>query len=155
MSGAPDPPCPWGPYRETTLLLRDGAGTLRVDLARSIGAAARAGIERLAGGSFAIVTAYNPYFLARGATDDAGNRAAHERLRSELTARGFAHVEADGHANAAPGHVERGFAVRCGADAARGLACEFGQDAYFWYEDGAFWILPALESRKPGVRLGA
>lgn len=155
MSGVPATGCPWGPYRETTLLLRDGAGAMRVDLARPIAAATRDDIERLAGGSFAIVTAYNPYFLARGATDDAGNRAAHERLRNELTARGFAHVEADGHANSAPGHVECGFAVQCGADSARELACAFGQDAYFWYEDGAFWILPALESRKPGVRLGA
>jgi len=146
--------CPWGPYRETTLVMPRGpeSDALRIDLSQTIGPAVRAAIEAIAGSRFAIVTAYNPYFLARGPSTAEENRRAHERLRAELARLRLAHVEADGHANGSREHVERGFAIECDTNTARTLACEFGQDAFFSYEDGVFWIRPAMEPAKPPVR---
>ena len=146
--------CPWGPYRDTTLVRPRAHGPLRIDLSKPIDRAAAAELEPVAGRAFAIVTAYNPFFLARGPSTPEDNLAAHARLRSALLARRLAHVEADGHANGAPEHVERGFAIACDERTAHELACAFGQDAYFAYADGAFWIRPALDSSKPAVRLG-
>jgi hypothetical protein len=146
--------CPWGPYRHTTLVVGDDVGVVRVDLSRPVDDDARARLARALGPAFAIITAYNPYSLARGAASEADNHAAHERLRAAILSRGLAHREADGHANDAPGHVERGFAVQCDDRTACALACEFGQDAYFDYDGEAFWIRPALLRTVPAVRLG-
>jgi hypothetical protein len=146
--------CPWGPYRHTTLVVHDERGALRVDLSRPLGDEVHARLTEALGPTFAIITAYNPYSLERGAASETANHAAHEMLRSEILSKGLAHREADGHANDAPGHVERGFAMRCDDRTACELACAFGQDAYFAYDGRAFWIRPALRAEKPAVRLG-
>lgn len=153
MNSSPGEACPWGPYRHTTLRIGIDGTLHRIDLSQPVQVGVARALERALGARFAIVTAFNPFFLSRGACSAEENLANHARLRAELARRSLAFIEADGHANGARDHVERGFAIACGRAVAHELACAFGQDAYFDYEDGHFWIHPALDEGKPSVRL--
>lgn len=138
---------PWHPYDATicTLSASGALAPLVVDFRDHVGAATRAALHARLGGSFSIVTAHNPSFLAEGRTDDDANRRAHERLLDRVRALGVACIEATGRA-ADGGHEELGVAFALVGEPARAIAVDFGQDAYFEFEGGRFAIVPACRT---------
>lgn len=139
----------WPSYLDTQLRFPDA--DLTIDLRRPVSAPARTTLQALGlAGPFAIVTACNP----RGRLlDAAANRrlallldlAVRDRFPGARSAHG---LSPDGR------HAEPGWALPAPRAEAARLAAQFFQEAMFWYEDGAFWIVPVL-GRDREVRLPA
>jgi hypothetical protein len=91
-------------------------------------------------GPFAIVTAWNP----RGRTDHARNPERQSNLESEVAASGLAWVRLDGCSPDGV-HREASLAVSMPEEEAQDLAVRFEQDALFWYDGDAFWLVGAIE----------
>ena len=97
-----------------------------------------------------MVTPFNPH----GRTiPRAENDARMRRQESELAALGVRHLRVDGLAPDGS-HCEEGFAIEVSRDQARALAAQWGQSAFFWFDGGAFWLVPAEVDAEP-VRLPA
>jgi hypothetical protein len=94
------------------------------------------------GGRFAVLTAFNP----RGRTVPAEqNRRRAVELRRRLSSLVGTLVPADG---CSPDllHREEGVAAALTEEQAREIACEFEQDAFFWFDGARFRIEGALEA---------
>jgi hypothetical protein len=143
----------WGPYSDTILRIACGTRTIEVDLATGPDASTLDWLAEAIAERFAIVTAFNPCFLARGTATAEENASAHARLAEALRGLGVRFIEADGVARADPQHVESGFAIACGVEVARELAVRFGQDAFFWFDGREFWIEPATVAGAGAVRV--
>lgn len=146
MRPAEDPS--WGAYSRT--ILEFGCHPpFRIDLRRPLARSDRERVEALGlGSSFVILTACNP----RGRTVSPElNAAATSALLARLQSLELKTVPTDGVA-VDGGHREAGFAVALPGGAARALAIELGQSAYFGYEQGVFFVFGALVDVEP-IRL--
>ena len=134
----------WGTYPETVLHFPEAR--LRIDLRRSV---SPADLGALAGlgltGPFGVVTACDTMGRAL-------EPSVNSRLTAVLTAQvlerypgaRLAHgISADG------AHIERGWAIPAPLEEVRSLAARFFQNAIFWFEDGAFRIVPVLAPFPP------
>lgn len=88
---------------------------------------------------FGVVTAWNP----RGRPDHPENDARQAELEASLDARGIHWRALDGCAPDRT-HREASVAAVLPEAEARGLAVEWEQDAYFWYDGACFWLVGAL-----------
>ena len=140
-------PHPWHPYDATicTFAATGPLPALAIDFRAPLAPDAREALRARLGGPFSIVTACNPSFLGAGVSSDASNRLAHARLVARIGSIGIPFLEATGHA-AAGGHEELGLAFALVGEAARAIAIEFGQDAYFEFDGERFAIAPACRA---------
>lgn len=133
----------WSLYPETLVefFREDGTLAVRVDLREPVDDLTR---SRLAGlglsEAFALLTAFNP--RGRNSTT-AENQTRDSALISRLRAMGVHWMRADGVSRDSE-HRERGTAIALDRDAARQLACEMEQSAFFWFDGARFWIIGAL-----------
>lgn len=86
--------------------------------------------------------AYYPHTIAHIATD-ADNAQRMANAAAELRRRHIHHLPGDGRATDGT-HGEPGFAVALSRDAARALAVQWEQSAFFWIDGGSVWLYPAL-----------
>ena len=100
--------------------------------------------------SFAVLTAWNP----RGRTvTDEDNRRRDRELKARLCGARQTWVPVDGVSSDGR-HREPGVGVALSQEDARRLACDFEQSAFYWFDEGAFWLVGALVQTAP-VRLPA
>jgi hypothetical protein len=139
------------PYLETVLEIFPPAGNpLVIDLRRPVAPGAREALSRLLGGTFAVVTACNPHGRpAEAAENERRTRA----LEGELRTRSVEFLRADGRSPDGV-HRERGVAAPVAQPSARDLAVHFQQQAYYWFDGQAFWLVGALLETAP-LRLPA
>lgn len=84
------------------------------------------------------VTPLNPL----GALDEAENRARLAAFRASLGEAFGVYVEATGRSPDGA-HREAGVALLTSESEARALATESDQDAFFWFDGAAFWLIGA------------
>ena len=136
---------PWTGYANTSLLIGRGP-RIKVDLRLPVGDELRLLLTKLGlGGSFAIVTPFNPRGMHAPAWRNLGRSI---RMRLMLRSRNLRHVPADGE-SLDTRHRERGFAIAIGRGDAAALARELEQLALYWFDGEAFWIDGALAVRAP------
>ncbi len=115
---------------------------MRIDLREAVRPEAR---EALAGhglrGTFAVLTAHNP-FTQEGAPDDNARRA--EALETRLEASGVRFTRVDG-CSPDDEHCEVSVAIDMEREHAVALGREFKQSAIFWFGDAAFHLVGACE----------
>lgn len=140
--------CDWGDFPETVLHFAGPEAPcvdLRVPVTQEqIGALARLGL----GGQFGILTGEDPMGVTQSRER---NEELAARLHRDVIGSGvpFALVDACNHDRS---HCEHSIAVATSRDAAIALACRYAQLAIFWFDGCAFWIVPAMSSKKE-VRL--
>jgi hypothetical protein len=130
-------------YACTVLQFPTADPALEIDLREPVPeeAVQRLGASGL-GGRFAVLTAFNP----RGRTgSEEQNQANAGELRRRLSPLAGSLVPADG---CSPDllHREEGVAAELTLEEAREIACEFEQDAFFWFDGAHFRIEGTLEA---------
>jgi hypothetical protein len=129
----------WGAFPNTVLQFDDNEQTV-VDLREPVSIFTIARFAKLGlRGPFGIVTAYNPFGVARPAVMNTA-RAAH--LHATLLARGVHFVSVNG-CSPDLSHCEPSFAVAAPCEEIQRLAVEHDQLAIFWFDGERFWIVPA------------
>lgn len=131
-------------------LFRRHGEPYRIDLARPLTEADRSELYALLGGPFAVLTACNPHGEQ---IEEAENERRSAELRERLLAAGTRFLRADGR-SPDNSYRESGVAVLLAQSAAHALAVELEQEAYYWFDGDAIWLVAALASHPP-VRLPA
>jgi hypothetical protein len=130
-------------YASTVLQFPEADPPLEIDLREPVPEVAAQRLRALGlGGRFAVLTAFDP----RGRTVPAEqNRRRAVELRRRLSSLVGTLVLADG---CSPDllHREEGVAAELTLEEAREIACEFEQDAFFWFDGARFRIEGALEA---------
>lgn len=145
----------WRAYPNTILEFA-GRPPLRLDLRERVTDDTRAALAALGlATAFGVFTAENP---AGENAEDAPTERAEERrerandrrisqLERELDARGVAYVPVDG-VSPDGRYREHCIATLTTRDDAVALARRYAQLALFWFDGEAFWLLPALASKR-------
>ena len=139
----------WRHYRSTILVF--GGGGSEVDLRLALPPEMLGSLRAvLSAPEFAIITPFNP---GGAILPEADNVMRLQGLGKEADVANTPHIEADGVSPDGT-HGERGYAVAIPRDAALTLAIRYGQSAFFWFDGGAFWLVPACAPGQPQLRSG-
>ena len=94
---------------------------------------------------FGIVTAYNPE--SEHASEDV-NKKADAELKRELAAAGLAHFRVSGGSRD-DSHREPGYGIAADSpEIIRPISRRFRQEAFFWVEDGAVYVINTEGARR-------
>ncbi|HET8655066.1 MAG TPA: DUF3293 domain-containing protein [Longimicrobiaceae bacterium] len=133
-------------YLATVLEIFPPAGAaLSIDLRRPVAPGTAEALLALLGGPFAVVTACNPRGEVIEATE---NERRARALEAELRRRSVEFLRADGRSPDGS-HRERGVAARLPRPSARDLAAHLQQQAYYWFDGAAFWLMGVLLETAP------
>ncbi|MGI9042539.1 MAG: DUF3293 domain-containing protein [Gemmatimonadaceae bacterium] len=130
----------WGSYPETVLIFA-GDGEIFVDLREPVPPATRAAFTEIGlGGTFSILTAFNPRGIDLPAEENDRRMA---ELESELRSSGDDFVRVDA-CSPDRSHCECSVALKGEVSRALDIARRFEQIAIFWWDGSTFWIQGAI-----------
>jgi len=139
-------------FAETLLIFRPTAGSIIIDLRYPIPEERLQVLSALGPARcFAVVTAANRMGQPQS---DAENAAAHRRLEEAVSRTAAAAHPVDG-VSPDMTHREAGFAVWVPEAAARSLAQQFRQLAYFWFDGERFWLVSCTGQARVPLPAGA
>ena len=135
----------WSSYPETVLEFA-GDPQVMVDLREPVPPAVRKAFSSLGlHGEFAIITAFNPRGVDKGAKENARKM---KELEAELTSFGDSFVRVDA-CSPDKSHCECSVALKSDLRRAIKIAKRWEQVAIFWWDGAAFWIYGAISDAEP------
>ncbi|MDR0786892.1 MAG: DUF3293 domain-containing protein [Gemmatimonadota bacterium] len=137
-----------GTFSNTILEIFTDPGTVTVDLRTRIDGETGRQLRKLFGGSFAIITAYNPHGEIRTPAENQRRAALLDQRVSSLKVSSW---RADGRSPDFR-HQECGWAIPLSHEEAQKLGRDFEQLAFFWFDDEDFWLV-SLEGEGFAERL--
>jgi len=130
----------WGSYPETVLIFA-GDAEIFVDLREPVPPATRAAFAEIGlGGTFSILTAFNPRGIDLPAEENDRRMA---ELESELRSSGDDFVRVDA-CSPDRSHCECSVALKGEIGRALDIARRWEQIAIFWWDGSTFWIQAAI-----------
>lgn len=136
-------------FPNTVLEIFTGSDIIVVDLRQRLRPGMVETLRGLLGDRFAVITACNPEGRMVSAAENTRRMSLLDDRVRTLGAVGF---RADGRSPDGS-HREPGWAIPVSRDEAIRLGREFEQLAVFWFDSGAFWLMPVsgdtVEARLP------
>ncbi len=130
----------WGSYPETVLIF-EGDTEVFVDLREPVPPPTRAAFTQIGlGGTFSILTAFNPRGVDSPAEENDRRRA---ELESELRSSGDEFIRVDA-CSPDRSHCECSVALKGDLGRALDIARRWEQVAIFWWDGSTFWIQGAI-----------